>query len=105
MLRSAGYTLPWIEQRQQITTELEEARAELRRGWSWRERAQAQNQPAQTIQMEWQRAVDRFRARAAEANKRIFNYNLQAPALNLHLLKVDIDEEIQKIAPLSPAGL
>jgi DnaJ homolog subfamily C member 28 len=95
VLRNAGYSLPWIEQRQQIESELEEARAELRRAWEWRQ--QAQGQAPIPLQEEWQRAVERFRARAAQTNKRIFDYNLQAPTLNLHLFKVEIESEIEQV--------
>jgi hypothetical protein len=35
-LKSAGYTLPWIEMLKEIDLEIEAARLALRRAWEWR---------------------------------------------------------------------
>ena len=97
MLRSSGYTLPWIALRQEIEMESEAARATLKRAWEWREAARAQGQPDERVEGEWGRAVEAFRGRVAGINKKIFDFNLQAPSERLQLLRLDAEREIAAV--------
>jgi DnaJ homolog subfamily C member 28 len=94
MLRSSGYSLPWIEKRREIEAGLEEARRDLALAW---ERHQAnQNHPGPAA-LRWEKAKTAFRDAIAEANKRIFNYNLEAPSMQLQMMPVDVEKEIRRV--------
>jgi DnaJ family protein C protein 28 len=97
MLKNSGFSLPWIETRQEIEKDLAEIRAELRRAWEWRQSAIAQDQPASQIEKDWQQGVSAFRERVLELNKRIRDYNLQAPSDRFHLFFLNADKEIAAI--------
>jgi hypothetical protein len=121
MLKSAGFTLPWIELLKEIDAEIEAARANLRRSWEWcRSRRQpggSRRQPGGSqaesgvapvhadsmklspaeIEAEWSRAVKAFRDQVQVINKRIFDYNLQAPSERFQRFKLNPEKEIEKI--------
>ena len=95
VLRNGGFTLPWIEVRQEIERDRNAARASLSRAWAWRQEALAQGQPLSFVDEEWKRAEGAFHQQIAELNRRIFNYNLQVPAVRLQLPQLDIDREFE----------
>lgn len=107
LLQSSGFTLPWIEKRQEIDASLENARQELRRAWEWRSRAvQGSVSPSQAdhitvdyppAEREWQRALERFQAQLAEINKKLFSYNLEVPSSQFQRLPVSLEREVQSI--------
>jgi DnaJ family protein C protein 28 len=97
MLRSSGYTLPWIELRQEIEAEIAAARASLQRSWDGRQTALAQGVPAGMIEDDWKKAMDAFRGQGEMINKQIANYNLQAPSEKLQMLKLSVEGEIQAV--------
>ncbi|WP_299025482.1 DUF1992 domain-containing protein [uncultured Thermanaerothrix sp.] len=82
LLRANGLTLPWLETRREIETELNTARAEL---------AQAVGQPC------WEMAQQKFVMRLTALNKRIFNYNLQVPVERFQRPLLNIGAEIERI--------
>jgi DnaJ family protein C protein 28 len=94
VLRNGGFTLPWIDARQEIERSRDEARESLRRAWVWRQEALAHGQPPSFVEAEWKRAEAVFCQQIAELNKRIFSYNLQVPAARLQLLRLDVDREL-----------
>ena len=97
ILKSNGFTLPWIETLREIETSLESARAKLRRAWVWqRDSLPSADDPA-WIKAEWHRAVDQFREEISSLNKRISDYNLQAPSDHFQRPKINPDQEIQAI--------
>lgn len=77
---------------------LEAARAVLSRSSDRRQRALAENQPFAFVESEWKRAVENFRQQIAALNKRIFDYNLQAPVERFQGSLVDVEREIETIA-------
>lgn len=97
ILKSSGYTLPWIETLREIETALESARARLQHSWAWQRNALDTSDDPAWIKMEWQRAVDQFREEITSLNKRIGDYNLQAPSDRFHRPKINPDQEIQAI--------
>ena len=97
MLKTSGYSLPWIALRSEIDQEIAAARSELHRAWEWRQASLAGGKPAHEIEPEWRRARLAFTERLERINKRIGDYNLQAPAAQLQLLKLQPDQEIQQI--------
>ena len=97
MLRSSGYTLPWIETRRMIEAELDEARSALERSLKWRCAKQDQDLDFTVVDLEWRRAVAVFEEKIKDLNKRIFNYNLQIPANQFFRYKIDLEREIAQI--------
>ena len=97
ILKSSGYTLPWIETLREIEAALESARVSLRLAWVWQRDALATNNDPAWIKAEWQRAVGQFREEIFSINKHISNYNLQAPSVRFQRPKINPDQEIQAI--------
>jgi len=91
ILKSSGYTLPWIETLRQLDADLQAARASLQRAWAWKQSA---SQPAALVASEWGRAVEQFRHTAAALNQRIFTFNLEAPAAAVQRSLMDAEAEI-----------
>jgi DnaJ family protein C protein 28 len=102
ILRSSGFTLPWIEARRELEASILSARQALQRSWAWRQAALAEGKPPQLVDAEWERAVDAFRQQVEEINRDILTYNLSAPTGQLHLLQLDIESQIElTITPAS----
>jgi DnaJ family protein C protein 28 len=97
MLRSSGFTLPWIEMRKEIEDEIEAARAALKRAWEWRVEALSLGQPGELVENEWKRAANAFRERVGEINQHIDDYNLQAPTEGLQRPKLNVEREIESL--------
>jgi DnaJ family protein C protein 28 len=97
MLRSSGYTLPWIETRKEIEADFEEVNNSLARSWAWRGLALEQNQPYTLVEDEWQRALKYFKEKIKSLNKRIFVYNLKVPSDQFKRRIINPDVEIAKI--------
>jgi len=97
LLQSSGFSLPWIETRKEIEKDITEARENLKRIWEWRKTVEAQNQLASQVEMEWQRGLKTFQEKILELNKRIRDYNLQAPSDRFHLLVLNSENEIDSI--------
>ncbi|HMH45042.1 MAG TPA: DnaJ family domain-containing protein [Pyrinomonadaceae bacterium] len=95
MLRNAGFAPAWIEERKDIDTELEAARIGLARSWGilLNARDTQHHQPAQA---RWEGALQNFRAKVAELNRRIDGWNLKAPA-GFQRKRIDIEREIDRI--------
>jgi len=106
VMKDGGFTLPWIERRQEIESGLETARKALQRAWDWRKESLAANQPALFAEEEWQRAEKAFRVQVAAINRRIFLYNLETPSLQFQRPAVDAGREIEALtaAPGSSEG-
>jgi len=123
LLKSAGYTLPWIETLKEIDLEIEAARLTLRRAWQRRMSTLAADPPASEVDAEyrrsqadaeyrrsqadaeyrrsqadkeWQRAVQAFREKVVKLNKRIFDINLQVPSEKFQRLQLNPEQEIEK---------
>lgn len=94
MLKENGFTLPWIEARQEIEAQATAARAALRRAWEDRQAGPAN--PAQAA-AEWERALAAFDAQAQAINRRIRDYNLQAPSTTLQLPVLNVAREIDRL--------
>jgi len=97
ILRSSGFTLPWIEARREIEEEVEEARAALTRAWNWRNAGLAENQPFDQVEAEWKRALHTFVSQIGNLNRRIRDYNLQAPSERFHLRRLSLEAEMRSL--------
>lgn len=94
MLRSSGYTLPWIEERGEIQEALEQARETLKRAWVWRDRLPAEPTSRSVADQEWRRAVAKFRDQLTEINRRIAAYNLHIPSVHFQLGQLSFEREL-----------
>ena len=85
MLRSNGYSLPWLEMRKEIEEAVERARSAARSAW-------------QTGDFDfWEKQKAVFQQRIDALNQRIFQYNLQAPSPQFHRQPLDPMREIDSI--------
>jgi DnaJ family protein C protein 28 len=94
MLRNAGYSLPWIETRKELEADHEQARADLRRAWEWRQSTPADDPMGKE---EWARAVNRFRERVEALNKKIAVYNLEAPLDSFQMKRINADRLLSEL--------
>jgi DnaJ family protein C protein 28 len=104
MLKTSGYTLPWIAARQEIDAQIEAARSALARAWEWRGRALQGNRPYAEAEAEWQRAVRAFEGEVEKINKKIFDYNLQTPSEKFQLLKLNAEKEMDAVKSMAAQG-
>ncbi len=97
VLHGSGFTLPWIETRQEIENSLEAARKTLRRSWDWRLAALAEQRPQERVEAAWDLAVANFHRQIAELNRRIISYNLEAPSPQFQRAILNPEREIEKV--------
>ncbi len=103
VLENAGYAPEWIERDKEIRAELAALRALLDRHIAWDHDARAALAfvRAQDI-LDRQASIDRarrrvtesYRQRATALNKAIDTYNLVAPSVQVHRLRIAIEDEI-----------
>jgi hypothetical protein len=106
LLRNNGFTLPWIQEQQEIAQEVERSRAEFARAWVRAERARAAGRDRWQTEVHWRKATTSFRRQVAELNERIRSYNLKVPVERFQRLLLDADREIERIArPLTRAEM
>jgi DnaJ homolog subfamily C member 28 len=99
LLKESGFSLPWIELKQEIEAETKTARLALRQAWEWRNQALAEKKwRYQVVDEEWQRAVKAFTERVEKINQRVFEYNLQTPSDKFQMRKLDAQREIESLA-------
>ena len=99
ILRESGFSLPWIELRQEILSEIDQARQSLQRSWDFRAAAGHEASKRSQAEAEWQRALAAFRGFLPPLNKRIFEYNLQAPSGRFQLLPLNLERELERLQP------
>jgi len=97
MLRNSGYTLPWIEQRQQIFALIEAVRENFRRAWEWRQDAIREHRLNAQAEAEWRRAKRAFGEQVNVINKSISDYNLAAPSERFQLAPLKVEREVEKL--------
>lgn len=98
ILHEAGFTLPWIETRNELEADLEKARDDLQRAWKWREDQSIQVQPDASIDMEWRDALDSFRKKVETLNKRIADYNLSVPSDRFQMRLLNYEREVSTLS-------
>jgi DnaJ family protein C protein 28 len=97
ILKSSGFTLPWIESLREIGTILQQARDRLSRAWSWRNDRQGHNLQTEFVESEWTKANKNFQERIASVNHQIRAHNLEVPNDRFQLPLVNADQEIERI--------
>ncbi len=102
MLHNAGFSLPWIELRQEIERESEAARLALQRAWDHRQSAHKTEPERYLASDNWRRAQETFRQAVMQINKKISDYNLQAPSGQLQMRRLDANIIINEIQQDNP---
>jgi DnaJ family protein C protein 28 len=97
ILKSSGYSLPWIETRREIESGISTALDGLQRAWTWRQGSLAGVDDPRWVEAEWGRAQTAFKEQVAELNNRIRDYNLEVPSGGFHRPLVDADREIARV--------
>jgi DnaJ homolog subfamily C member 28 len=97
VLREGGFSLPWIELQQEIETETAALRASLRSAWEWRLEASGRGDSSLLVEQEWERVVKKFGEQVEKLNKRIFDFNLQAPSISVQRMKLDVERELEMV--------
>lgn len=97
ILREGGFTLPWIEKRHEIEVDLAQARADLLRAWNWHEDPFPQDLPRDQVEKTWCDARETFRGQVQTLNKRIADYNLEAPSDQFQMRSLNYEREITSL--------
>lgn len=105
LLKSSGFTLPWLELRQEIEAQIVTARQMLQQAWEWRQDALHSGLQPGSVEQEWGRACARFSAQVEKINRQIFDYNLKAPLERFQLRRLDLATEIQAVQEALPPRL
>lgn len=103
LIRNSGFTLPWIEQRQEIVREINAARLALQQSWRWRNSEHAHQCSRIQVETEWQHAVEVYITRCQQINSKIRALNLQIPTPTMQLASIHFQREIERLTttPLS----
>ena len=97
ILKTGGFSLPWIESLNEIETNLLNARSELTQAWRWRKGANGDQIESQLFERQWERSVDTFQEQIESINKQIRSFNLEVPNVRFQLLLLNADQEIERI--------
>lgn len=97
LLKDSGFTLPWIETRREIESGIETARADLARAHKWHRQQVKEGIHDPAAERAWQRAGRAFRERVEEINRRIIDFNLQAPAASFQMATLEPDRELEAL--------
>lgn len=97
ILRSGGFTLPWIESRQELGGAVSGARGSLARAWEWCQNARREGESPTLIDQEWARALSAFRGQVEEINKKITSCNLTVPSISFQLPLLRYEKEVAEI--------
>ena len=97
ILKSGGFSLPWIESLNEIETNLLNARSALTQAWKWRKGADGDQIESLLLETEWERSVNTFQEQVESINKQIRSYNLEVPNVRFQLPLVNANQEIERI--------
>jgi DnaJ family protein C protein 28 len=101
ILKSGGFTLPWLESLREIENNLQQERSRLSRAWTWRQEYHGQKSQTEFVENEWLKASENFRKRITSINNQIRAYNLEVPSDRFQLPVVDADQEIERVIKTS----
>ena len=96
ILQQAGFLPSWMEERQKLESEVQQASNILQRAW-------AQVEGDYRYDLVWQKAEKQFRQESLRLNQAIRTYNLKAPTGIPHLIELNVERELVKLRRLSPS--
>lgn len=88
LLKEAGFAPAWIEQDKEIRSAKEKLFKPLQ------SYLRTTNLPSRDREVIEARLIAEFRKQASELNRKIDDFNLQAPSLRVHHKRIRIDEEV-----------
>ena len=97
ILKTGGFSLPWIESLNEIEANLLNARSALSQTWKWRQGDNGDNIEPHLLKTEWERSVDTFLEQVESINKQIRSFNLEVPNVRFQLSLLNADLEIEQI--------
>ncbi len=101
LIQNSGYTLPWIEDSQEIDRRIARARQQLARQHQWlaSERRLPTGSPERLHELDeiWTRDCTVFANDVAAINRLIDTYNLKAPSARFHKLRLIVADEISRL--------
>ncbi len=100
LMREHGFAPQWVELHKEIRAELEKAGQTVARAWRWRQERLAEPAGANDehyVDLQWARARAAFAETLTELNRKIADFNLQAPAVSLQKLKLDLENELARL--------
>lgn len=86
LLRDNGFALPWVEERNEIVDGIEKCCSQTREAYR-----------SADTRFEREKIVSRFQEKIEAINRRIFQYNLQAPSIHFQLRLLDAKTEVSKL--------
>jgi DnaJ family protein C protein 28 len=95
LIKSSGFTLPWMERRKDIEELLQSARKDLIRTYQWTHQHIDQYGPL--FQKEWDAALLRFKERITDLNKLIKDYNLEVPSTQFQIKQINAERVIMQV--------
>lgn len=103
LVQNAGYTLPWIEEGREIDDRIARARRRLQRDYAWYRQARDRATAADLLAVEavWQRRRQAFGDEVAAINRAIDLYNLKAPSVQVHKLRLILADEFARLEAAS----
>ena len=93
LLKSGGFSLPWIDLWGEINENLQQARQSLARSWTWQQGEYGGN----SSQQDWQSSISLFDERVQAINDQIRTYNLSVPNPRFQVPLVDTNQELNPI--------
>ena len=97
ILKNSGFSLPWIQARQEIEADSAALLASLKQAWEWRLDALDRKQPHDMVEGEWRRVTAQFEQAVEKLNQRIRIYNLETPSERFQLIMLNAAREIEKV--------
>lgn len=97
ILKTSGFSLPWIESLREIETTYQSIQADLQAAWVHRLEPLFDDQPTEENDAQWQWAVQAFRRRIEDLNQAIRKVNLEVPNSQFQLPRIDPKREISRV--------
>ena len=95
LMRDNNLLPPWMQLRQTIQKDFEDARRRLEIAWNWYE--PAMHIPTPQDEAKWETAKASFHNKIKGLNKQIRTYNLKAPNMQVQLPLFHAEQEIRMI--------
>jgi DnaJ family protein C protein 28 len=97
ILKSADFSLPWIERLRDIHTSLQQARESLERTWKRQPSLNDDQSPGEISAGDWPSAFELFREQVSAINTQIRSYNLEVPHPSFQISLVDVEQELARL--------
>ena len=94
MLKSHGFSLPWIEEMKEIDRLLDQSRGRLRQAWKWY--GASTNESGGYNTARWEEAKAAFREQVTDLNRQLLTFNLKVPVARFQRSRIDPEREIQQ---------